>query len=64
VYLFHVPTNRKVSLGDFFAPPAYTGEFRCDTHPCASRDGRQVVVDSAHEGGRHLYLIEVGDAMR
>ena len=46
-------------LAHFFSPPPYTGEFRCDNHPSASRDGKQVVVDSPHEGGRQLYLIDI-----
>ena len=59
-YLFHIPTGRKVPLGQFFSPPQYKDEFRCDNHPCASRDGRQVVIDSPHEGGRQVYLIDIG----
>jgi hypothetical protein len=59
-YLFHVPTGRRVSLGEFPAPVDYQGEWRCDTHPRASNDGRSVVIDSAHEQGRQLYLIDIG----
>jgi hypothetical protein len=58
-YLYHVPTNRRVSLGDYFAPPSYRGEWRCDTHPCASRDGSKVVFDSAHDHGRQVYLADI-----
>jgi hypothetical protein len=59
-YLYHLPTRRKVPLGHFLSPPAYTGEWRCDTHPRASRDGKLVCIDSPHNGGRQMYLIEVG----
>ena len=58
-YLFHLPTRRKVPLGDFLTPPAYTGEWRCDTHPRVSRDGKWVCIDSPHQGGRQLYLIDL-----
>jgi hypothetical protein len=59
-YLYHVPTGRRVSLGDYDSPPAYTGEWRCDNHPRASRDGRYAVIDSPHGGqGRQLYLIDI-----
>ncbi|MDX2039469.1 MAG: hypothetical protein SFX72_22690 [Isosphaeraceae bacterium] len=58
-YLYHLPSNRRVSLGEFASPPAYRGEWRCDTHPCASRDGRTVVFDSPHAGGRQVYLVEI-----
>ena len=47
-------------LGHFRSPPEYTGEWRCDTHPRSSPDGRSVVIDSPHGGqGRQLYLIDV-----
>lgn len=59
-YLFHIPTNRKIPLGQFFSPPQYKDEFRCDNHPCASRDGKWAVIDSPHDEGRQLYLIEIG----
>lgn len=63
VYLYHVPTKRKVPLGAFRLPGEYRGEWRCDTHPRASPDGRKVVIDSAHGVGEHkgrqLYLIDI-----
>lgn len=60
VYLFHVPTSRIVPLGHFHLPPAYSGEWRCDTHPRFSPDGTKVVIDSPHAGhGRQLYLIDL-----
>jgi hypothetical protein len=59
VYLFHVPTGRFVPLGRF--PSTYAGEWRCDSHPRLSRDGRQIIIDSPHGGnGRQQYLIDIG----
>jgi len=64
-YLFHIPTQRRVPLGHFRSPPEYQGEWRCDTHPCASGDGTKVVIDSTHGGnGRQLYLIDIADLVR
>lgn len=58
VYLFHVPTARFVLLGRF--PSLYAGEWRCDTHPRVSRDGRLVILDSPHGGdGRQQYIIDI-----
>jgi len=57
-YLFDTMTQRRHGLGSFHAPIRH-GEHRCDTHPRSSRDGRSVVIDSAHEGGRQMYLIDV-----
>lgn len=59
VYLYDVATGKRRELGSFYAPPEYTGEWRCDTHPRSSPDGRRVVIDSAHAGGRQMYLLEV-----
>jgi len=59
-YLYHIPTNRRVPLGHFESKPPYRGEWRCDTHPRSSRDGRLVCIDSVHGGnGRQMYVIDV-----
>jgi hypothetical protein len=60
-YLYHISTNRRVPLGHFPSPPAYRGEWRCDNHPAASRDGTKVVFDSAHAGGRQVYLVDIAE---
>ncbi|EAQ82261.1 hypothetical protein [Blastopirellula marina] len=60
-YLYHVPSGRRVWLGHFHSPPQYTGEWRCDTHPRSSNDGRSVVIDSPHTGSRQLHLIDVSE---
>jgi hypothetical protein len=62
VYLYNVSTGKTVPLGHFYLPPEYKGEWRCDTHPRFSPDGRSVVIDSAHAGnGRQMYLIDISD---
>jgi hypothetical protein len=61
-YLYHVATGRKAPLGHFHSPPEYTGEWRCDTHPRFSRNGRLVAIDSPHTGnGRQLHVIDIGE---
>jgi hypothetical protein len=63
-YLYQVSTNTRVPLGHFYSPSEYSGEWRCDTHPRSSRDGKLVCIDSSHGGnGRQMYLIESGDAL-
>ena len=60
VYLYNVATGKTVPLGHFYLPPDYKGEWRCDTHPRFSPDGRSVVIDSPHAGnGRQMYLIDI-----
>ena len=60
VYLFNTLTGERVDLGAFRSPPEYQGEWRCDTHPRVSRDGRTVCIDSPHGGdGRQLYALDI-----
>lgn len=60
VYLYHVPTKKTVTLGRFYLPPEYKGEWRCDTHPRFSPDGRSVIIDSPHGGnGRQMHLLDI-----
>ena len=59
-YLYHVASGQRVPLGRFPSPRPYSGEWRCDTHPRFSPDGKTVAIDSAHGGnGRQLYLIDI-----
>ncbi len=61
VYLYDVAADTVHPLGSFHSPPAYSGEWRCDTHPRFSPDGKKVVIDSPHGGnGRQMYLMEIG----
>ncbi len=62
LYLYHIDSGRRVDLCTFPAPPEYSGEWRCDLHPRFSPDGATVCVDSAHENGRQIYLMEIRDA--
>lgn len=60
LYLYHIPTQTKVTLGKFHAPAAYRGEWRCDLHAKCTPDGKKVIFDSAHGGdGRQLYRIDI-----
>lgn len=59
-YLYHIPTDRRLPLGYFESKPPYRGEWRCDNHPRAARDGHFVCIDSPHGGaGRQMYLIDL-----
>ncbi|MEX2306814.1 MAG: hypothetical protein WD738_04445 [Pirellulales bacterium] len=60
VFLYHPSTDRRVSLGKFYSPAPYTGEWRCDTHPRVSRNGQMLVIDSPDKDeGRQLHLIDL-----
>lgn len=58
VYLYNGASGEKAPLGSFYS--SYDGEWRVDTHPRLSRDGKSVVIDSPHGGnGRQLYLLDI-----
>lgn len=57
--LYDLRRDRRVDVGRFAADPRLTGPLRCDLHPRFSPDGRTVCIDSAHDGARHMYLVDV-----
>ncbi len=60
LYLFHVPSGRKVSLGKFHEPAKFKGEWRCDLHPRCDQQGKRVFFDSTHEGNkRQIYMADI-----
>lgn len=59
VYLYHVPTNKRYPVADFYLPVEYKGEWRCDTHPRSTPDGKSIIVDSPNYNGRQLYLLDI-----
>ncbi len=64
LYLYHVPTRRKVVLGRFFEPERFQGELRCDLHPRCDQQGSRVFFDSTHEGGlRQMYCVDIRAAL-
>jgi hypothetical protein len=64
LYLFHVPSSRKVQIGKFHEPKEYAGEWRCDLHPKCTPDGKKVIFDSTHEGkGRQIYMIDISSVI-
>jgi hypothetical protein len=62
--LFRPADGRRVTLGRFYSPPELSEEIRCDLHPRWNRDGTQTCIDSAHEGERQVYVMDVGDIVR
>lgn len=49
-----------IEVGRFFSPWRYDGDRRCDLHPRWDASGRAVSIDSAHEGVRSTFIIDVG----
>jgi hypothetical protein len=65
LYLYHIPTDRRVVLGRFLSPPQYKAEWRCDLHPRCDQTGTRVFFDSTHEKlGRQMYSIDISKIVR
>jgi hypothetical protein len=64
VWLYEVAANRRIDIGFFAMNPGLSGPVRCDLHPRFSRDARQVCIDSAHEGPRQMYVLDVAEIFR
>ena len=61
VYLYNVKTGERRDIAKLHMPKGMWGEHRCDTHPRSTPDGKKVVVDSAHNGKRQLYMLDVSE---
>jgi hypothetical protein len=57
--LFDTHTGKCIIVGRFFSPWAFTHTTRCDLHPRWSHDGLWISIDSAHEGQRRTYFLDV-----
>ena len=51
--------SQKILIGKFYSPLKFNGYNRCDLHPRWSPDGNYISIDSAHDGKRKTYLIDV-----
>lgn len=57
--LFDRVRGEVVEIGRFFEPWSFYGESRCDLHPRWSPNGKLISIDSAHEGRRGTYILDV-----
>lgn len=61
--LYNYEKDIRIDVGEFYSPPELSGGIRCDLHPRWNRDGTQICIDSAHEGSRQLYVLDVRDIL-
>jgi len=59
--LYDTIANRAKIIGRFFSPWKYDGYYRCDLHPRWSPDGKNISIDSTHEGFRGSYIVDLSD---
>jgi hypothetical protein len=57
--LYDPRARRRVDVGRFHSKDL-PEEIRCDLHAKWHREGRRVCIDSTHEGGRQVYVLDVG----
>lgn len=62
--LYNLENGRTIRVGEFFAPFEFDGSVRCDLHPRWSPDGSHISIDSAHEGQRKSYIVNVGKLLK
>ena len=52
-------SDTSTDIARLYAPVLLHGPLRCDFHPRWHPNMRQVVIDSAHEGFRGMYLVDI-----
>jgi WD40-like Beta Propeller Repeat len=62
--LYDSKNDKLFKLGRFFAPWSFDEEVRCDLHPRWSPDGKKISIDSAHEGYRKNYMIDLSTLIK
>ena len=57
--LFRVRDGRRIDIGRFLSPAEAEGPATCEPRPRWDREGARVCFDSAHEGRRRVYAVDV-----
>ena len=59
LYICDPDTGHTKTIAKVFIPFRYDNDVRCDLHPRWSRNGREICIDSAHEGKREMYVVDL-----
>ena len=59
--LFNLQSQSLQKINQFFSPPGFRGEIRCDLHPRISPSGYFTCLDSAQSNKREMIVISLAD---
>lgn len=59
--LYDMAAEKRLDVARFFSPIEFSGFVRCDLHPRWDHKGLEVCVDSASDGSRQIYTLELGE---
>ncbi len=57
LYLHNFNNQKSILINNYYSPPKYFGEIRCDLHPRVDFERRKICIDSTHSNKRGLYVI-------
>ncbi len=59
LFLYELESGECFEVGRYKTPKELDGELRVDLHPRFNHNGTKVLIDSAMDGGRGMYIIDV-----
>jgi hypothetical protein len=59
--LFNLQSKSLQKINQFFSPPRFRGEIRCDLHPRISPSGYLTCLDTAQSNNREMIVISLAD---
>lgn len=62
--LYHPASDRRFDIARLYSKREADSGLRCDLHPRWDRSGTRVCLDSTHEGGRQIYLLDASGIVR
>jgi hypothetical protein len=61
LFLWDLEKQEAMELARFDTPKHLDGPLRVDLHPRFSRDGKKICIDSAMDGSRNMYVLDVAE---
>lgn len=59
LYIYDINTNKKVLVGKYWTPKELDNEFRVDLHPRFNKDSTKILIDSAMNNKREMFIIKI-----